>query len=108
MTSPSDPNLERLRYQRAWKGYRWRLAFFATVPALVLVSAPFLAEVTGKAIYSVLLLGSLLLGAMLHNGWRCPRCTGRFFFDWPLVLPTARRCVHCGLPKWATGPGAPR
>jgi hypothetical protein len=32
----------------------------------------------------------------------CPRCGNTFFFTWWWSNPLARRCVHCGLPKWAT------
>jgi hypothetical protein len=39
-------------------------------------------------------------------GWRkatfrCPHCHRWFFATWWYQLPFARKCVHCGLPKWA-------
>jgi hypothetical protein len=34
--------------------------------------------------------------------FRCPRCHKWFFIRWwPPPSPLARRCVHCGLPKYA-------
>jgi hypothetical protein len=33
---------------------------------------------------------------------RCPRCRELFFIPGLLTNPFARRCPHCGLPKWAT------
>jgi len=31
----------------------------------------------------------------------CPRCGKWFFAKWWYHNSWARRCVHCGLPKWA-------
>jgi ribosomal protein L37E len=31
----------------------------------------------------------------------CPRCGKRFFATWWYYNGFARRCVHCGLPKWS-------
>jgi hypothetical protein len=31
----------------------------------------------------------------------CPRCGKPFFHTWWYHNGFARRCVHCGLPKWA-------
>jgi hypothetical protein len=92
------------RYARAWRNYRWRLGFLVTVPAVLLVFWPFIAEMTGKTIHAVLLFGSFLGGFQMIYTWRCPRCKEFYFMDWPLTAPTARTCVHCGLAKWALGP----
>jgi hypothetical protein len=32
----------------------------------------------------------------------CPRCGQWFFSTWWYHNPLARKCAHCGLPKWAT------
>jgi hypothetical protein len=32
--------------------------------------------------------------------WRCPRCGNRFFMRRLVSDPFARKCLHCGLPKW--------
>jgi predicted RNA-binding Zn-ribbon protein involved in translation (DUF1610 family) len=34
----------------------------------------------------------------------CPRCGKWFFAKWWYRNSFARRCVHCGLPKWADPP----
>ena len=39
--------------------------------------------------------------------FRCPRCHQRFFGTWWYHNSFARRCVHCGLPKWTEGDGPP-
>ena len=31
----------------------------------------------------------------------CPRCGKHFFRSWRYHNTFARKCVHCGLPKWA-------
>jgi hypothetical protein len=38
-----------------------------------------------------------------HSGarWRCPRCHELFFAAGMVGNAFARRCMHCGLPKWA-------
>src|SRR5438874_5759306 len=33
--------------------------------------------------------------------WRCPRCGKPFFLSWLKGNFLARRCLHCGLPKYA-------
>jgi hypothetical protein len=45
-------------------------------------------------------LAFLIVGWRL-NWFRCPRCRNRFFSTWWYHNPFARKCVHCGLPKWA-------
>ena len=32
--------------------------------------------------------------------WPCPRCGRSFHLSWWYGNAFARRCVHCGLPKW--------
>jgi hypothetical protein len=50
-------------------------------------------------------MGFLMFASMRTSEFRCPRC-GLYFFSgyWgplPYHISFARRCVHCGLPKWA-------
>jgi hypothetical protein len=35
--------------------------------------------------------------------WPCPSCGRPFFLTWLGNNCFARRCLHCGLPKWAPG-----
>jgi hypothetical protein len=37
------------------------------------------------------------------QSWRCPRCGNSFFARGFGRNPLARRCLHCGLPKLASG-----
>lgn len=91
-------------YSRAWSSYTRRfmaLGFgtLALVPTFFAIMRFFPAK---------LQLGGLLFvsGAWLAlwvraNTFRCPRC-GQYFFWRPMVRnPFARRCLNCGLPKWA-------
>lgn len=34
--------------------------------------------------------------------WPCPRCGQSFHVCWWYSNTFARRCVHCGLPKWTS------
>jgi hypothetical protein len=101
-------------YRRAWRSYRWRLflALFSWGPL------PLLALV----VPNTLLLGSEGHGLPDHVAvpiglsclclfglfgvrltlWKCPRCVEPFFYAGLLRNPFARKCMHCGLPKWAT------
>jgi len=45
-----------------------------------------------------------LVGWLRLVFWRCPRCGRHFFFN-GISNPFARRCMHCGLPKWSRSPG---
>ena len=46
------------------------------------------------------MLGSVAAGSKAI-AFLCPRCTERFFSTWWYYNGFARKCVHCGLPKWA-------
>ena len=48
-------------------------------------------------------LGTAVL-MVRRNLLRCPRCENRFFIRGFGRNHFARRCLHCGLPKWAPGP----
>ena len=42
-----------------------------------------------------------------YTYFRCPRCSERYFMKFPCRNQFARRCLHCGLPKWAVNDGQP-
>jgi ketosteroid isomerase-like protein len=66
-----------------------------------------LSALTGiKADYFGFVIGACWMAAFVVTGWRaalfpCPRCHKWFFATWWYRNPFARKCVHCGLPKWA-------
>src|SRR5260221_5189707 len=45
---------------------------------------------------------AFLIASWLVGLFCCPRCRKWFFATWWYRNPFARKCVHCGLPKWAT------
>jgi hypothetical protein len=47
---------------------------------------------------------ALIIADFRLRYWRCPRCGEHFFSKWWYGNPLARRCAHCGLPKYAAGP----
>jgi hypothetical protein len=46
-------------------------------------------------------MGFLAISALRLNCWPCPRCGKWFAATWWYRNPFARRCVHCGLPKYS-------
>ena len=92
---------ERERYERAWRDYKWRLVAFLVAWLGLLIAAPALSRRIGLVWFGVVWFGSCIVTSIRLSMWRCPRCSHRFFgsfFDNKFV----RRCMHCGLPKWAT------
>jgi hypothetical protein len=96
-------------YSESWQEYRKRrnlllFAFFGYMPI-----AGFLAFLTTKVFNSetaaLVVLGSWLVfygvAGIRFQMFRCPRCGRWFFAKWWYHNIFARRCVHCGLPKYA-------
>jgi len=92
----------------AWQAYRRRRKTFV---AAVLAYAALLALVAIAPNTSLLadywwVLAALLFAWFMVAGfrltyWHCPRCGKPFFtrLFWGNLF--ARRCLHCGLPKWS-------
>jgi predicted RNA-binding Zn-ribbon protein involved in translation (DUF1610 family) len=102
-------------YDAAWRDYRRRRTTFLGAGALLVLVVAFM--LVGR--YQVLsywwALGILApftwygVAYARFSSWPCPRCGQQFFvrsLSWTTFLsPTniyAKRCVHCGLPKWAS------
>jgi len=102
-------------YTAAWRDYRKRILVFWAVflgympGVLVLffgIGLPISALIGIKPDYFFYpLAGSWMLAfliASLRAGlFCCPRCGKWFFATWWYRNPLTRKCVHCGLPKWA-------
>lgn len=112
-------------YTGAWRRYRrWSRAFWI----LFVLYLPGLAgahralgatgAANGATLFVVALAWMIAFAVVGYRKWnfRCPRCSELFFrsFDdrlWRRVWrhnPLARRCMHCGLPKWAARDPDPR
>src|SRR3954469_15775571 len=87
------------QYTRAWRQYaRRRTAVIGAIisgPALT-ATPPSVATVLGL----VWLALCLWTTGRLFS-FRCPRCGNPFFFKFPQRNAFARRCLHCGLAKFA-------
>ena len=92
----------------AWGSYRrWSRVCWALV-------AGYLPGVAGIGAGLSILLGSEIPAFLVWGGWtgalvyagnralafRCPRCGYPFFRTAWSYNSFARKCVHCGLPKW--------
>lgn len=100
-------------YAAAWAHYRrlrrrkWviGLSLILIIPGSAVLSGIFDGgTAVSDGLTSALLLVwffTLLSMMFRQNLWRCPRCSQRFFIGPPVNNPLARKCLHCGLPKWA-------
>jgi len=93
-----------------WKSYRvkgWAFAIIALtlLPAILLlggwVDRAWKLEGGGFLAVGALWASLLLIPGFLVRGFLCPRCNEPFFDKGLVYFFWARRCVHCGLPKWA-------
>jgi hypothetical protein len=97
--SPSSP----------WNEYRRRravcwLAMILWMPA-TLAAVPFSPNGLGLAapMFVVFILGGVVVNRLGHRvlHFPCPRCLRPFFQASWYYNYFARRCLHCGLPKWS-------
>ena len=87
-------------YEKAWPDYACR------VGTVVLLSAGLsMAWAVFKRMELLLLLiAGWWWSTSRLDKWCCPRCGNRFFARL-YNNPFTDKCMHCGLPKWAKGPG---
>jgi hypothetical protein len=92
-----------------WQDYRRRRRIFFViwvtyVPGVFILSYP-LSKMfdSGMPVYAI--AGAWMLAFVISSiylsSFPCPRCHRSFFYTWWFHNPFARRCVHCGLPKWS-------
>ena len=110
-------------YSAAWRRYRaWSRAFWILF-VLYLPALGFLSRTlgwtrgTGTPVMVAAIVWMIAFAAIGYPkfNFRCPRCGEMFFrtFDdrpWRRTWvhkPWTRRCLHCGLPKWAGRDPAP-
>ena len=96
-------------FEQQWNEYRKRrnLVLFAFLGFMPFVGA--VGSLSGKmfhtdAIFTVFALswlGFIAVSSVRLNCWPCPRCSKWFAGTWLYRIPFARRCVHCGLPKYS-------
>jgi hypothetical protein len=102
-------------YAAAWRYFRRRRIIFCAVflgymPGVLAiyfaVGLPLSALTEIKPDYFGLAIASCWMAAFAVTVWRVagfsyPRCHKWFFATWWYHNPLGRKCVHCGLPKWA-------
>jgi ribosomal protein S27AE len=97
-----------------WQDYRRRLVQFVlvfptSIFALWLVARLLLLFVPHEVVLwidAILMacVGLAFITTIVRlQAFRCPRCGNRFFMGW-YKNPFAKRCLHCGLPKWQEPP----
>jgi len=103
-------------YAAAWRRHRWWsrafwITFLLYLPVLAYVSRVLgWTRGSGGPIAFAALAWMIACAVMAMQAWslRCPRCGEPFFYEfddrpWRMSWrrnPFARRCLHCGLPKW--------
>lgn len=102
-------------YAAAWRQYKRRratfwLAYLGGFAALFLATSLYV-NLTGRPAnwlspFGLLLLLLYAVTAIRLTRWKCPRCEQPFHLLGIYRNCFSRRCLHCGLPKWAPGPDA--
>jgi hypothetical protein len=106
-------------YVESWRDYRGRVRLvYATglggfvIMILLMLLASVLIQGLGlsalRQAVSVLFyafgfawLAACAISWVRLGSWQCPRCSNLFFSRGLGSNQLARRCLHCGLPKWA-------
>jgi len=89
-------------------------AIFVLVPFVSTLASHTAAKVVGLALFAAwaVVLFRFLFVSGEYVYWSCPRCgkpfhyVARWYGRWN--NPFARRCVHCGLPKWVDSDPDPK
>ena len=96
-------------YTAAWdrfrRGQKWFCGIFVSGLALMLAATLLFdnESLRGWVVLPVLpiLILTFVVASIHHVLFRCSRCGHFFFLRFLYRNPIARRCLHCGLPKWA-------
>jgi len=79
--------------------------FWTYVPGTALLGIPLSKAVGSDWPFSIIGI-SWFLAVFVTNriafGFNCPRCEKPFFYTWWFYNGFAKKCVHCGLAKWAS------
>ena len=108
------------QYSYGWQGLRnirRRFLFAVVAGVLIFLLVPpsnYLPGRVGIVLRYTLFAGWIAVALTLfasyiqYSYWDCPRCRKPYHmksgFLWRWINPFARRCLHCGLPKWDEGP----
>ena len=96
-------------YRRQWQEYKRRnrifwCVFLTYVPGVLLIGYP-LSRLFGSDtviwVVAISWMVAFLIAQTYLSNWKCPRCGKRFLQRRWSTNTHARKCLHCGLPKWA-------
>ncbi|MFP2928432.1 hypothetical protein ACLESO_25200 [Pyxidicoccus sp. 3LG] len=98
-------------YQMAWRALRKRtymlvvstIAWPAIMVAVLMIQSLGWGRLgqTGFAWLAGGVFLAIAYSSVMYGTFRCPRCHHPFFRNGLSANSFARRCLHCGLPKWA-------
>jgi len=99
-----------MTYEAKWKDYkRRRLTFLVIcvsyVPGGFFIGFEFQKLFRSEVsfyVVAIIWMIALVISGLRLTYWRCPRCGKFFFAKWVGTNQFARKCLHCGLPKWAS------
>lgn len=86
--------------RRRWFFGVWLGGFAILVTLDMLLSKLPLRGLVFDVLGPIWMIGFVIVAIRLSL-FRCPRCHHRFFTTWWHGNPLARKCLHCGLPKWS-------
>ena len=108
--SRANPLDASMSYTEHWDAYRrrrnlFRLVWISYVPGVLLIGVP-LHWLLGSDVPIYVVAGAWMIAFIVTANCMtmsaCPRCGRSFFRTFWRHNPLARRCVHCGLQKWAS------
>src|SRR4051812_17999005 len=96
-------------YAAAWHEHRRRdrwvwAAFLGYIPGVMLLGT-LLGMVFGTEMYLVTAIAWMIVASIVNlraATFRCPRCGEQFYSRGLFHNGFTRRCLHCGLAKWAS------
>jgi hypothetical protein len=88
------------QYDAKWREFRFmtRLGVGGFIAAILFFSLSFVMKDARFFSFEALCWIAMMIVAAVQSYFRCPRCTGRFYYrGWLSRGSVWRRCVHCGL-----------
>ena len=96
-TTWTDYRRRRLQFYSAWLGGPVLISLLAFIKERM---TPQILSFVFSAL-GLLWMTTFAVTALRFQRFRCPQCDKLFFGTRRHVNPWARRCIHCGLPKWS-------
>ncbi len=94
---------EAKRFAKAWSRYLARSVLYL---AMSMGYLPWVIATGVRLGYAIAWFVATAAAFVWWGLWPCPRCGRPFSLLRGIVHPLARRCSHCGLPKWSIDPSA--